>query len=105
MACGMPIIGTNVFGINNVLRHEDTGYLCETDADSIAAAIETVLSKPTLMQSMGDNARKFAVEHYSLEQLAEREYDMLHEVAENNPVGSAPKRVAQYLFRRNPRLE
>ena len=71
MACGMPIIGTNVFGINNVLQHEETGYLCETDADSIAAAIETVLSKPTLMQTMGENARNFAVEHYSLEQLAQ----------------------------------
>ena len=35
MACGMPIIGTNVPGISNVLQHEVTGYLCDTDADSI----------------------------------------------------------------------
>ena len=101
MACGLPVIGTNVPELKYMLQHEETGYLCETDADSIAAAIETVLSKPTLMQTMGENARNFAVEHYSLEQLAKRGFDLLQEVAERNPVSSAPRRVTQYLLRRN----
>ena len=101
MACGLPVIGTNVPELKYMLQHEETGYLCETDADSIAAAIETVLSKPTLMQTMGENARKFAVEHYSLEQLAQRGFDLLQEVATSNPVSSVTRRVAQYLTRRN----
>ena len=104
MACGMPVIGTNVPEIKNTLRHEVTGYICNTDADSLAQAIETVLSKPTLLKKMGENARSYALEHYSLTQLAQREYDLLQEVARSNPVGSAPKRVAQYLFRQNPPL-
>ena len=101
MACGLPVIGTNVPELKYMLQHEETGYLCESDADSIAAAIETVLSKPTLMQTMGENARKFAVEHYSLEQLAQRGFDLLQEVATSNPVSSVTRRVAQYLTRRN----
>ena len=100
MACGMPIIGSNVPGIQNVLQHEVTGYLCDTDADSIAAAISTVLSKPALMQKMGENARKFAVDNYSLEQLAQREYELLIDIARRNPVDPAPKRLAQYVFSR-----
>ena len=99
MACGMPIIGTNIPGISKVLQHEVTGYLCDTDADSVTTAIETVLSQPDLMRKMGQNARKFAVENYSLPMLAQREYELLVDVAQRNPVDSAAKRVAHYLFR------
>ena len=100
MACGMPIIGTNVPGIQNVLQHEITGYLCNTDADSIAEAIRAVFSQPDLMRKIGDNARKFAVENYSLPMLAQREYDLLVDVAQRYSVDSAPRRIANYLFRR-----
>ena len=99
MACGMPIIGTGVPGIQNVLQHEITGYLCNTDADSIGAAIKTILAQPDLMRKMGENARNYAVENYSLPMLAQQEYDLLVDVAQRNPVDSAAKRVAHYLFR------
>jgi len=102
MACGLPIIGTNVAGIGSLLKHEVTGYLCDTDADSIACAIEAVLSNPALMRKMGANARQFALEHFALEQIAQREYDLLQHVVTMNPVAGAPKRFAQYFLRRNP---
>ena len=104
MACGMPIIASNVYGINNMIEHEETGFLCEPDAASIARAIEGVLSAPALMEKMGANARQFALERYSLGQLVQREYDLLTRVAKGHPVGSAPRRFAQYITRRNPRL-
>ena len=100
MACGMPIIGTNVSGIQNVLKHKITGYLCNTDADSITAAIETVLAQPDLRRKIGDNARNYAVENYSLPMLAQQEYDLLVDIARRHPVDSAPRRIANYLFRR-----
>ncbi len=100
MACGMPIIGTNVPGIRNVLQHEITGYLCDTDADSIAEAIRSVFSQPDLMRRMGDNARSFAVENYSLQMLAQREYELLLDVARRHPVDDATGRIMQYLLRR-----
>ena len=100
MACGMPIIGTNVPGISNVLQHEITGYLCNTDADSIGAAIKTILAQPDLMRKIGDNARNYAVENYSLQMLAQREYELLLDVARLHPVDGATGRIMQYLFRR-----
>ena len=100
MACGMPCIGTNVPGTRTVLQHEVTGYLCDTDADSIGAAIETVLAQPDLMRKMGDNAQSFAVENYSLPMIAQRKYELLHDIARRHPVDSAPRRIANYLFRR-----
>ena len=80
MAAGLPVIGTNVSGIRATVQHRQTGYLCETDADSIAAAITTVLSQPDLMRQLGQNARTHAVEHFSLDRLVEREYALYQEV-------------------------
>ena len=100
MSCGVPCIGTNVHGTKTVLQHEITGYLCDTDADSIGAAIETVLAQPDLMRKMGDNARKYALENYSFTKIMQRKYDLLHDIARRHPVDSAPRRIASYLFRR-----
>ena len=104
MACGMPIIASKVFGISNMIEHEQTGYLCETDAASIANAIETVLSAPALREKMGAKARQYALAHYSLDQLVQREYELLSDVASQHSVDGVAQRLAQYLMRRNPRL-
>ena len=36
MACGVAVIGTDVPGIRDLLRHEETGYLCRPTAASTA---------------------------------------------------------------------
>lgn len=83
MACGLPIIGTQVRGIKQVIKHEQNGYLCETDVKSLHNAIESVLSQPRLMDAMGSQARQFAVENYSLDRIAEKEYDLLKHVVQS----------------------
>ena len=100
LACGIPVIGSKVGGIQSTLRHGETGWLCDTDVDSIAAAIDAVLSQPRLIETMGANARKFALENFSLPAIARREYELLADVARRNPVESAPRRIAKYVMRR-----
>ena len=100
MACGLPCIGTDVPGIQAILQHEVNGYLCNTDADSIAAAIKTVLARPDLMATMGANARTYALENLSFSEIAQQKYDLLHDIARQHPLESAPRRIANYLFRR-----
>ena len=100
MACGVPVIGSKVGGIASTLQHRVTGYLCGTDVDSIAAAIETVLAQPRLLEEMGARARRYALDTYSLDEISQREVDLLREVARRNPVEGIAKRVAHYVFRR-----
>ncbi len=102
MACGMPIIGSNVRGIGSVIEHNVTGYLCETDAESIADAMRTVLSNPDLMRKLGANARQHALEQYALEQQTQHEYELLCDVVHRFPLRNAAMRLAEYLLRRNP---
>ena len=100
MSCGLPCIGTDVSGTQTVLQHEVNGYLCDTDADSIASAIKTVLARPDLMRTMGENARNYALENLSFSKIAQQKYDLLHDIARRHPLESAPRRIANYIFRR-----
>jgi len=73
MACGLCVIGTDVEGINNIIAHNKNGYLCQTSPKSIKEAIEHVLRDDELRQRLGREARKYVVEHCSLERIVEAE--------------------------------
>jgi glycosyltransferase involved in cell wall biosynthesis len=81
MACGLPVIGTDVPGIRELIRHRETGYLCGTSPQEIRAAIQDVLDDMDLRTRMGCNAREFVVENFALEQVVEMELALLEEVS------------------------
>ena len=58
MACGLAVIGTNVPGIAEIIVDGENGLLCETDAESIRAAIQRAMSDERLRVQMGQQARK-----------------------------------------------
>ena len=80
MACGMPVIGTNVKGINEVIEHDRNGILCGTDSNSIREAIITLMKDEELKQELGANARRTIVENYSLSNLARKELKLMEEL-------------------------
>ncbi|MDA8168360.1 MAG: glycosyltransferase family 4 protein [Nitrospiraceae bacterium] len=73
MSCGLPVIGADSPGIREVIRHGDTGWLCGTDAASIREAIQHLMADSGLRERLGKNARRFAVENLSLEQILNKE--------------------------------
>ena len=77
MACALPVIGTNVEGIRDLIKHGFNGLLCEPTPDSIREAIVTLLRNPELRRFLGENARRFVVENFSFEKVMKREI-LLH---------------------------
>lgn len=73
MACGLPVIGTNVEGIREVIKHKENGYLCETNVNSIKEAIKKVLDNKKLQEKIGKNARQTIVDNFSLEKMLKKE--------------------------------
>jgi len=73
MSCGLPCLGTNVRGIKEIIKHQENGYLCETDANSIRMAILELTENKKLQQKIGQNARKTILENFSLEKILEKE--------------------------------
>ena len=80
MACGLPVIATNVPGINNIIIHNETGWLCETDSDSIREAIKTVLMDKSLCKRLGHQARQFVIKNYSFEKIVDLELSLYNSV-------------------------
>jgi glycosyltransferase involved in cell wall biosynthesis len=73
MASGATVIGGNSTGIRELIRHGETGLLCDTDVDSIRAAIRQVLDHPDLASQMGKQARQYIFENFSLEKVSQLE--------------------------------
>jgi glycosyltransferase involved in cell wall biosynthesis len=80
MACGLPVIGTDVPGIREVVHDGETGLLCGTDAKAIRGALERMLSDGALRDRMGAAARRHAVAHFSLDRIVEDELALLRAV-------------------------
>lgn len=79
MACGLPVVATNVDGIRGVVEHDRTGCLANTDPSSLRVAIECVLSDSEMRQRLGEAARIEAVERFSLDRIVEMELNVIQE--------------------------
>ena len=80
MSCGLPCIGSDVTGIREDIEHIKTGYLCNTDYESIANAIGTVLFDEPLQKTIGKNAREYILKKYTIDQILKMELDVIQGV-------------------------
>ena len=80
MACGLPVIGTDVTGTREVIQHKGNGYLCPTSPEGLLHAITEVLSDESLRKRIGKNARDYVVENFSLAKIVEREIALIEEL-------------------------
>ena len=77
MACGMPVVGTNVSGIRDLIEHGRTGILCEPEIESLRDAIRKVLNNSQLCKDIGLQARDFVANNFSLKECVSKELDLL----------------------------
>jgi glycosyltransferase involved in cell wall biosynthesis len=80
MSCGIPCIGTNVRGINEIISHKENGFLCKTSSNSIKKAIKYLYNNKSLRMEIGKNARSFIEENCSLDYIVDKEYNIYKEI-------------------------
>lgn len=81
MCCGTIVLGSNVLGINNLIRDGDTGFLCETDSDSIRNTINRALKKDEADLSLiRENAIDFAIKNFAIEKIVKMEDNLYKKV-------------------------
>lgn len=73
MSCGLAVIGTDVEGIRDIIKHKENGYLCKTDSKSIRDAIDEIMHDKNLREVMGKNARKYVMENHDIEKITDLE--------------------------------
>jgi glycosyltransferase involved in cell wall biosynthesis len=81
MSCGLPVVGTDVPGIRELIVHGETGYLCDPSSQGIRAAIGELLWNKDLRKRIGTNAREYVVENVSLSKIVDKELALLREVS------------------------
>jgi sugar transferase (PEP-CTERM/EpsH1 system associated) len=73
MACGMPVVATEVGDSGHLVREGETGFLVPSeDAPGLEHAIKKVLSNAVLRREMGTRARASAVESYGISRMIDR---------------------------------
>lgn len=80
MSCGKAVIGTNVPGIKEIIKHNENGLLCEPSADAIADAVLSLSDNPNLRQFLGENARKYVLENSSLKDIVKTELKIYSQI-------------------------
>jgi len=78
MSCGLPVIGSRVRGIADLIEDGTNGLLAEPEAKSVAAAIEK-LRNGSLRRTLGAAAHEFARARFDLDAYADSLLDILQD--------------------------
>ena len=86
MACGVPVIATDVIGISEVVSRWQCGVLVPAgDARAIAEAVASLRADPDAGAQMGRRGREAAVEHYSWRARARQRLDVIERAIDGWP--------------------
>ena len=67
MACGLPTVSTNLVGIPDLIRNEDTGLLVEPgDAEALADALMRMEQDPDLATGLAEKGRAHLIEAFDI---------------------------------------
>lgn len=68
MALGTPVVSTDVVGIPEIVRHDDTGLLVpQRDPRQLADALDRCLSSPALQRHLARNARGLVEREFNVQ--------------------------------------
>ena len=81
MACGLPVVGTDVEGIRGIIAHEQNGLLCGADPESIGNAVRRLLEDRRYAGKLGKNARGLIIKKYDLRSILSRETALMVDLA------------------------
>ena len=70
MACGVPVVSSDIGGLPELNIEGETGFLCPlADVDCLTDATRRIISDDDLHERMSVAARRRAVEHFDLERI------------------------------------
>lgn len=89
MSMGKPVIASKVGEILHVVQDGRTGLLVpEGDEEALARRIVELISQPALSRSLGNEARAYVLEHFSLAPMVKATREFYEEVSSGALLGS-----------------
>ncbi len=72
MACGRPVVATNVGGVADVVKNRESGILISSgDLENMAKAIVELLKDPAQAEKMGESGRQRVKKTFTVDRLLE----------------------------------
>lgn len=71
MAHGVPVVASDIGGLPEIVRHEETGLLVPNDPAAIVQAVSRLVSDPSLSARLTAGARRLVEERFTIERVAE----------------------------------
>jgi glycosyltransferase involved in cell wall biosynthesis len=88
MACGTPVIASNVGGLRLTIAHEETGLLVPPqNSGALAAAIQRVLSDPVWANTLREQSSNHVVQHFSWNRVAAQMSDLYRRLLAQSLMG------------------
>jgi glycosyltransferase involved in cell wall biosynthesis len=85
MACGKPVIGSKVGGIDEVLVDGETGYLfTPNNYRELYFLLRNFVESPDTIQQFGNNSRRRIKEVYALDKISEKHIKIYEKVLSEN---------------------
>ncbi len=86
MACGKPVILSDIPGVREVIEDGKQGYICPPmDPEAWAAAIEKLLDYPVRAKKMGERGHRRVIERFSWEKVARQVERVLEAAIAEHP--------------------
>lgn len=86
MAAGCAVVGSDVVGVQDVIEHGRNGLrVAHEDPAALADALQQVLTRPQDAERMARQARRDALQHYTLDVMTQRYEALLHRVTAQPP--------------------
>ena len=85
MACGIPVIGSNVGGIKYSVQHEHTGFLVPPhNPEALAAAVRKGISDPVFYKNLCRNSVNRVNKMFTWECVAQQTHKLYQKIAYNS---------------------
>ena len=85
MACGLPVVSTDVGQVSRMVRHRETGVVVPPgQPEALGGAMLEVLSDPQLASEMGQKSRQLAESAFSLDASVHRYEELYRSLASSS---------------------
>ena len=83
MSCGVPVLGSRIGGLPEVIQHEETGFLCDpNDVDCMKAIVLSLFKDEALRRQIGQAARDRAVRVFNRDLIVAQYVDVYRRLLE-----------------------
>ena len=84
MACGLPVIASNIAAHQQIIKHKVNGFLCGISPDEIKQAILTLMADKDLQAKLGKQGRQYVEKYCSFEQMVKGDLSAIFKVLSND---------------------